>query len=279
MVRSLLYRIAAKSPIPMSRAKDASAARKGQHAPLPSPDTRPRRSSHERGPEAGRPPPRSFQPDPAVRLGARRRQRARRLPRRRLRAPARGGRPPGPDRGRVHRRRHRRHPRRHRPRAPPRAAPDLLGRGGPAHLPGAGRGRAGPPALQRRPRRAGRDPLPPDHLPSPLPRPVVGPARGAGRRRALRPCALRDTLERLVDFDRLNRAEVRLTLACTDLETGEDVYFDNTREEIRPEHVLASAAIAPLFPPVEIGGRLLCDPGYANNLPLGAVFDPAPAED
>jgi len=90
---------------------------------------------------------------------------------------------------------------------------------------------------------------------------------------------LRGTLERLVDFDRLNRAEVRLTLACTDLETGEDVYFDNTREAIGPEHVLASAAIAPLFPPVEIGGRLLCDPGYANNLPLGAVFDPAPAED
>ena len=91
---------------------------------------------------------------------------------------------------------------------------------------------------------------------------------------------LRRTLERLVDFDRLNRAdEVRFTLAATDLETGEDVYFDNTRHEIGPEHVLASAAIAPLFPPVEIGGRLLCDPGYANNLPLDPVFDPAPDRD
>jgi NTE family protein len=90
---------------------------------------------------------------------------------------------------------------------------------------------------------------------------------------------LRRTLERLVDFDRLNRAEeVGLTVACTDLETGDDVYFDNTREEIRPEHVLASAAIAPLFPPVEVGGRLLCDPGYANNLPLDPVFDPPPEE-
>ena len=72
---------------------------------------------------------------------------------------------------------------------------------------------------------------------------------------------LRRTLERLVDFDRLNRAdEVRFALACTDLETGEDVYFDNTRHEIGPEHVLASAAIAPLFPPVEIDGRLLVRP-------------------
>ena len=41
---------------------------------------------------------------------------------------------------------------------------------------------------------------------------------------------------------------------------GEDVYFDNTRHEIGPEHILASAAIAPLFPPVEIGGRLLWTP-------------------
>jgi NTE family protein len=84
---------------------------------------------------------------------------------------------------------------------------------------------------------------------------------------------LRSTLERLVDFERLNRAEVRLTVGCVDLESGSEVYFDNTREEIRPEHILASTAITPAFPPVEIGGRLLCDPGYANNLPLDPLFD------
>ena len=90
---------------------------------------------------------------------------------------------------------------------------------------------------------------------------------------------LRRTLERFVDFDRLNRAETHFTLACTDIETGEDVYFDNRRHEIGPEHVLASTAIAPLFPPVEIDGRLLSDPGYANNLPLDPVFDPPPGDD
>jgi NTE family protein len=90
---------------------------------------------------------------------------------------------------------------------------------------------------------------------------------------------LRRTLERLVDFDRLNRAETRFTLACTDIETGDDIYFDNTRHEIGPEHILASAALAPLFPPVEIDGRLLCDPGYANNLPLDPVFEEAPERD
>ena len=84
---------------------------------------------------------------------------------------------------------------------------------------------------------------------------------------------LRSTLELLVDFERLNRADVRLTVGCVDLESGDEVYFDNTREEIRPEHILASTAITPAFPPVEIGGRLLCDPGYANNLPLDPIFD------
>src|SRR3954463_12243640 len=87
---------------------------------------------------------------------------------------------------------------------------------------------------------------------------------------------LRGTLERLVDFDRLNRAEVRLTLACTDLETGEDVYFDNPREGIGPEHVLASAAIAPLFPPVEIGGGGLCAPGHRHTPPPRAVVAAGP---
>src|SRR3982751_6493617 len=79
---------------------------------------------------------------------------------------------------------------------------------------------------------------------------------------------LRRTLERLVDFDRLNRAEVRFTAVCVDIETGDEVSFDNTRDTIRPEHILASAAIPPAFPPVEIDGRALCDAGYTNNLPL-----------
>jgi len=79
---------------------------------------------------------------------------------------------------------------------------------------------------------------------------------------------LRRTLERLVDFDRLNRAAGRFTAVCVDIETGDEVYFDNTRDTIRPEHIVASAAIPPAFPPVEIDGRLLCDAGYTNNLPL-----------
>jgi NTE family protein len=83
---------------------------------------------------------------------------------------------------------------------------------------------------------------------------------------------LQQTLERLVDFDRLNRGDIRLTIGCVDLETGGDVLFDNRRDRLTPEHFLASSAITPIFPPVEIDGHLLCDPGYTNNLPLEVPF-------
>ncbi len=90
---------------------------------------------------------------------------------------------------------------------------------------------------------------------------------------------LKQTLERLVDFRRLNKGEIRLTNGCVDLESGDEVLFDTTRDELRPEHFLASSAITPVFPPVEIDGRLLCDPGYTNNLPLDVPFTEPVNED
>ena len=87
------------------------------------------------------------------------------------------------------------------------------------------------------------------------------------------------TLERLVDFDRLNRGDTRLTVGCVDLETGEEVYFDTAQEVVRPEHILASTAILPAFPPVEVDGRVLCDAGYTNNLPLDPLFATEPERD
>ncbi|RVU19781.1 patatin-like phospholipase family protein [Methylobacterium oryzihabitans] len=88
-----------------------------------------------------------------------------------------------------------------------------------------------------------------------------------------------DTLARLVDFERLNGGEIRFTVACVDLATGEEVLFDSARERIRPEHILASTAIMPAFPPVAIDGRVLCDAGYTNNLPLDPVFAGEPERD
>lgn len=97
--------------------------------------------------------------------------------------------------------------------------------------------------------------------------------------------ALRDhaplarTLERLIDFDRLNRGEPTFRFVALDMETGEEVWFDNRRDRIEPRALLAATALAPLFPPVEIEGRLLCDAGFANNLPVDDVFREPPARD
>ncbi len=83
---------------------------------------------------------------------------------------------------------------------------------------------------------------------------------------------LREQLDQLVDFDRLNQGDPRLTLAATDVMSGERVVFDSTAMTIGPEHVLASCALLPLFAPVEIEGRLLGDGGLSSNVPLDLVL-------
>lgn len=90
---------------------------------------------------------------------------------------------------------------------------------------------------------------------------------------------LRETLQHLIDFDRLNGGEIRFTFVCSDLKTGEEVIFDTLRDRIGPDHLLATSAIAPIFPPVTIGKHLLCDPGYVNNLPVDLALADPPEED
>ena len=87
------------------------------------------------------------------------------------------------------------------------------------------------------------------------------------------------TLKRLIDFDYLNAAHMALVIAAVDLETGEAVYFDNRRQAIGPEHLLASTAFVPGFPPVEIDGRCLGDPGMLCNLPLDPLLKSPPPGD
>lgn len=83
---------------------------------------------------------------------------------------------------------------------------------------------------------------------------------------------MRRSLERLIDFDRLNAAPERLSVVATDLQTAEEVWINTREGGIGPDHVLASAALMPLFPPVEVDGRLLCDAGLRNNLPVERAF-------
>ena len=84
---------------------------------------------------------------------------------------------------------------------------------------------------------------------------------------------LRDTLERLVDFELINRKDVRLSLGAVNVRSGNSVYFDNSQMRLGPEHVMASGALPPGFPPVEVGGELYWDGGIVSNTPLWYVVD------
>jgi NTE family protein len=84
---------------------------------------------------------------------------------------------------------------------------------------------------------------------------------------------LQKTLKEIIDFDRLNSGDVRVTVAATDIETGDLVLFDTRRGfKIGLDHLLASCGYLPEFAPVEIGGRLLGDGGLSANVPIEAVL-------
>jgi NTE family protein len=89
--------------------------------------------------------------------------------------------------------------------------------------------------------------------------------------------ALKGTLERLVDFDRINNAgETRVSVAAVNVRTGEFAYFDNATIPIRAEHIMASGALPPGFPPVEVDGEHYWDGGLFSNTPLQYMLDYSP---
>jgi NTE family protein len=84
---------------------------------------------------------------------------------------------------------------------------------------------------------------------------------------------LRHTLESLIDFDLINERRIRLSLGAVNIRTGNSTYFDNTHQVIGPEHVMASGALPPAFPPVNVDGELYWDGGIVSNTPLQYVLD------
>jgi NTE family protein len=89
---------------------------------------------------------------------------------------------------------------------------------------------------------------------------------------------LRRTLERLVDFDRINDLKCRLSVGAVGVTSGNLRYFDNVEFKkqgklIGPEHIMASGALPPGFPSVVIEGEHYWDGGIASNTPLDYVLD------
>ncbi len=85
--------------------------------------------------------------------------------------------------------------------------------------------------------------------------------------------ALKRTIERVVDFNILNEKKVRLTLLAVNIENGEICQFDNTKHTIEPKHIMASGALPPGFPAVEIEGKYYWDGGVSSNTPFEIVLN------
>ena len=90
---------------------------------------------------------------------------------------------------------------------------------------------------------------------------------------------LKNTLESLVDFDRINAREMRFSVGAVNVRSGNFVHFDSTTHTIRPEHVMASGALPPGFAAVEIDGERYWDGGLISNTPLQWVLDSTPRQD
>jgi NTE family protein len=90
---------------------------------------------------------------------------------------------------------------------------------------------------------------------------------------------LKATLERFVDFDRINAAEMRFSVGAVNVRSGNFVYFDTETHKIRAEHVMASGALPPGFPAIEIEGEYYWDGGLVSNTPLQWVIENGPSRD
>jgi NTE family protein len=90
---------------------------------------------------------------------------------------------------------------------------------------------------------------------------------------------LKATLERLIDFERLNSGGTRFSIGAVNVSTGNFLYFDNTTHTIGAEHVMASGALPPGFPAIEIEGEFYWDGGLVSNTPLQWVLESEPRRD
>jgi NTE family protein len=106
-----------------------------------------------------------------------------------------------------------------------------------------------------------------------FPSPLWSPFSGDAATSFYDTAPLQQTLERLVDFDRLNSGEVRVSVGAVNVRTGNLTYFDTAERRLGPKHFMASGALPPGFPSIVIEGEHYWDGGIASNTPLDYVLD------
>jgi NTE family protein len=88
--------------------------------------------------------------------------------------------------------------------------------------------------------------------------------------------SLRGTLAELVDFSIVNKQSPRLIVGAANVRTSVMHYFDSRACEITAEHIMASGALPPAFPPVRIEGEYYWDGGILSNTPTEVIFEDNP---
>ena len=109
-----------------------------------------------------------------------------------------------------------------------------------------------------------------------MPPPTVWPPGGPDKASYYDNAPLRATLERLVDFDRINGGEMRFSVGAVDIRSGNFTYFDSKTHRIGFEHIAASGSLPPGFPATKIGDSYFWDGGLISNTPLEWVLDARP---
>jgi len=88
------------------------------------------------------------------------------------------------------------------------------------------------------------------------------------RRYLISPGGLRAVIEQALPFDDLRDARLPCHVTATDLLEGTAVLLSDGPAA---DALMASAAVPAIFPPVQVGGRLLIDGGVASNTPIAAA--------
>jgi NTE family protein len=86
---------------------------------------------------------------------------------------------------------------------------------------------------------------------------------------------IKNTLAKYVDVARIARAEVKLVVTATDIESGEIKSFDNSNpaRPITIDHIIASGSLPPSYPPKRVGDRSYWDGGLFDNTPLSQLLN------
>ncbi len=84
---------------------------------------------------------------------------------------------------------------------------------------------------------------------------------------------LRNTLDELIDFDILNNSSMRMSAGAVNIKSGNFKFFDTRTDKLNADHIMASGALPPGFPPVVIDGEAYWDGGLVSNTPLQYVID------